>query len=115
MDCLSPIGEVFGFAFSSPEGLSIIRAVPAFILVFFLPGFAWSFVFFRQLSVIERVALSFGLSIAVVTLSLFALNMLIGIKITAVNSILVIIVITIVPVAIYYLIRLARRGSGSAT
>ena len=115
MDWLSPIRELFGFAFSSPGPLSIIRAILGFILVFFLPGFAWTLVFFRQIKVIERVALSFGLSIVLVTLSLFAINALIGIRITGSNSALVIIVVTIVPVAVYYLTRLMRRRRGTDT
>ena len=77
----------------------------------FHPGFAWTLVFFnrRQINVIERIVLSFGLSIAVVTLSIFSLNILIGVRITGLNSILIIIGITIIPVALYYLNRFIRR------
>ncbi len=115
MDWLSPIRELFGFAFPILERLSIIRAILGFILVFFLPGFTWTLVFFKQINVIERVALSFGLSIVVVTLSLFFVNRLLGIRITGFNSVLVIIVVTILPVIAYYLNRLIRRRRGSAT
>jgi len=110
VDWLSPIRELFGFAFSILERLSVIRAILGFILVFFLPGFAWTLIFFkgRQINVIERVVLSIGLSIAVVTLSLFALNRLIGLRITGFNSAMVIIVVTIIPVAFYYLNKLIR-------
>lgn len=109
------MGEFFGVASTSFGPLSIIRAILGFILVFFLPGFAWTLLFFRQIKIIERVALSFGLSIALVTLSIFALNMLIGLRITVFNSILVIIVITILPLAAYGLIRLMGRGGESDT
>ena len=109
MDWLSPIRELFGFAFPILERLSIIRAILGFILVFFLPGFAWTLVFFKQIKVIERVVISFGLSIVVVTLSLFFVNRLIGIRITGFNSVIVIIVVTILPVIVYYLNRLIRR------
>ena len=111
MDWLSPIRTIFEFAFPFVEDLPIVRAILGFILVFFLPGFAWTLVFFnrRQINVIERIILSFGLSIAVVTLSIFSLNKLIGIRITGLNSILIIIGITIVPVAFYYLNRFIRR------
>ncbi len=95
--------------FSFVESLSVIRGILGFILVFFIPGFAWTLVFFRQVNVLERIALSFGLSIAVVTFSILILNKLIGIRITGLNSVLIIIVITIVPIAIYYLNRLRRR------
>ncbi len=99
--------EIFGFV----EGLSVIRAIIGFILVFFLPGFAWTLVFFRgkQVNVVERVALSFGLSIAVVTISIFALNLLVGVEITGFNSVLIIIVVTVIPVVAYYLSKLVRR------
>ena len=102
------MSEVFGFVSSVLEFLPGIRGLLGFILVFFLPGFVWTLVFFRQINVIERIALSFGLSIAVVTLSLLALNKLIGISITAFNSVLIIIAVTIAPVAFYYLNRLIR-------
>ena len=100
MDWLSPI-----------VALSPIRAILGLILVFFLPGFAWTLVFFRskQINVIERVALSFGLSIAAVTPSIIVFNKLFNIKITGFNSVLIIIVVTIIPIVIYYLNRLIRR------
>ncbi len=101
--------ELFGFAFPLLERVPIIRALLGFILVFFLPGFAWTLVFFKQINIIERVALSLGLSIAVVTISLLFLNKIVGLRITGFNSVLVIIVVTIIPVAFYYLNRLIRR------
>ena len=106
---LELVRELFKFALPVLEHLPGLRAFLGIILVFFLPGFAWTLVFFRQINVIERIALSLGLSIAVVILSLFSLNMLIGIKITGLNSVLVIIIVTIIPVVIYYLNRLIRR------
>ncbi len=115
MDWLSSITEPFGFAFAFLKPLSIIRAILGFILVFFLPGFAWTIVFFRRLNVIERVTLSFALSIVVVTLSLIFINRLIGLRITGFNSALVIIVITILPIVAYYLNRLIKRRRGNAT
>lgn len=115
MDWLSPLRGLFGFVFPFLESLPIIRAILGFILVFFLPGFAWTLVFFKQINVIERVTLSFGLSIVVVTLSLLLLDRLIGISITGFNSVLVIVAITVLPVLVYYLNRLVKRKKGSAT
>jgi len=114
MDWLSPIKEVFEFIFPFLEKLLVIRAILGFILVFFLPGFAWTLVFFRQISVIERVTLSLGLSIAVVTLSLLFMNVAVGIRITGISATLIIIVVTVLPVAAYYLNRFLRRRKGSA-
>ena len=114
MDWLSPVREIIEFALPFLERLPIIRAILGFVLVFSLPGFAWTLVFFsgRQINIIERLALSFGLSIATVTLSILALNKLIGIRITGFNSVLIIAAITIIPVVCYCLKRLigGRRG-----
>ncbi len=115
MDWLSLIREPFEFAFSILERLTVIRAILGFILVFFLPGFTWTLVFFKQIRVIERVVISFGLSIAVVTLSLFLMNRLIGVRITGFNSVMIIMVVTIVPVIAYYLNRFIGRRKESAT
>ncbi|MBA7657087.1 hypothetical protein ES703_65018 [subsurface metagenome] len=108
MDWLSPIRQIFEFVFPFLEKLPAIRAILGFILVFFLPGFAWTLVFFKNINIIERIALSFGLSIALVTLSILVLNALIGVRITGLNSLLIIIVITIIPVAFYYLKRFTK-------
>jgi len=113
MDWLSPIRQIFDFALPFLERLPTIRALLGFILVFFLPGFAWTLVFFKQINVIERIALSFGLSIVVVTLSILTLNVLLGIRITGFNSLLIIIVVTIIPVVVYYLKRLTKRLFGN--
>jgi len=110
MDFLSPLRELFDFVFPFVERLPIVRALIGFIFVFFLPGFAWTLVFFKQINIIERIVLSFGLSIAVVTLSLLFLNRVAEIKITGFNSVLVIIAVTIIPVAFYYLNRLTKRS-----
>lgn len=76
--------------------------------MFFLPGLAWTLIFFRQINIIERVALSFGLSIVVVTLSIFFINRFLEIRITTFNSLLVISTVTILPAVAYYLNRLIR-------
>jgi len=112
MDWFSPIRAIFEFAFPFLERLPAIRALLGFVIVFFLPGFAWTLVFFKQINLIERIALSFGLSIAVVTLSILALNVLLGISITGLNSLLIIILVTIIPVVFYYLKRLVKRAPG---
>ena len=99
MDWLSPIIQIF-------ESVAPVRAILGFILVFFLPGFAWTLVFFKQLNVVERIALSFGLSIAVVTLSILILDVLFKMRINGLTSVLTIIVVTIIPMALYYLNKL---------
>jgi uncharacterized membrane protein len=108
MDWLSPIRQIFEFALPFLDKLPAIRAILGFILVFFLPGFAWTLIFFKQVNIIERIALSFGLSIAVVTLSILILNVLIGVRITGLHSLLIIIIVTIIPLTFYYLKRFVK-------
>ncbi len=101
LDWLSPL-------FPLLESLPGVRAILAIVLMFFLPGFAWTLVFFRQISLLERLVLSVGLSIAIVTLSILALNIVVGIRITGFNSLLIIITVTVIPLVFYYLRRFMR-------
>ena len=76
------------------------------LFVLFVPGFAWSYVFFTKKNIdwIERVALSFGLSIALVPLCVFWLNFLLHVKITLLNTSLIVCGLTAIPV-VYIIIR----------
>ncbi|MBS3084072.1 DUF1616 domain-containing protein [Candidatus Pacearchaeota archaeon] len=83
-------------------GITPLRIIFGLIYVLFLPGFILTFIFFPKgkegIDQIERIALSFALSIAVVPLVIFYLN-LIGLRISALNtffSILGIIVIELI-------------------
>ena len=68
------------------ESLRITLGTP---YVLFLPGYIISFIFFKKIDIIERIALSFALSIAIVPLIIFYLN-LIGMKINLLSSVLTI-------------------------
>lgn len=116
MEWLSGVKEIIGSAVPFLDTVPAIRAALGFILAFFLPGFAWTLVFFsgKQINIIERLALSFGLSIATVTLSIFALDKLLGMRITGFNAVLVIIVITVIPVAFYFVKRLVSKREDNA-
>ena len=87
------------------DPISLTRMILGSIFVLFIPGFAWTFLFFKkqEIDIIERIALSFGLSIALVPLTIFYLNNLFHMKITAVNSFVVISVLTIAPLGYVYL------------
>jgi uncharacterized membrane protein len=76
------------------EALRITLGTP---YVLFLPGYIISFFFFKKdkIEVIERIALSFALSIAIVPLAIFYLN-LIGMKINLISSSLTIAAIIII-------------------
>jgi len=75
------------------EILELLRTIFGSFFVLFLPGLVWTFVFFdrNEIDVIERVALSFGLSIALVPLLVFYLNYGLGMKINFENTSLAII------------------------
>jgi uncharacterized membrane protein len=76
--------------------LESLRIIFGSFYILFLPGFILSFVFFSSsIDWIERIALSFGLSISIVPLTVFYLN-IIGIKINFLNSILSILGIIII-------------------
>ena len=96
--------EALDFVVPFAERLPVLRGIIGFIVVFFLPGFAWTFVFFNRVSVIERIVLSMGLSIAIVTMSVLVLHLLFGLKITGGNS-LIVIVIIIAAAAVTYFIK----------
>ena len=97
--------EFLDFLVPFAERLPALRAIAGFIIVFFIPGFAWTFVFFNRVSVVERVVLSLGLSIALVTLGILVLHVLFGMRITGINSMVTIAVITAVGIITF----LAKR------
>ena len=75
--------------------IEILRMIFGSIFVLFVPGFIWSFVFFNkeEIDLIERFALSFGLSIAIVPLVVFYLNYLFSVPINLINVSITIVVI----------------------
>jgi len=82
--------------------VEVLRLVFGTVFVLFLPGLAWSYVFFNkdEIDWIERVALSFGLSIALVPLTVFWLNYLFKVKITLTNVTITILLLILIPVLI---------------
>lgn len=76
------------------------------LFVLFAPGFAASFAIFPktgEVDLIERVALSFALSIALIPLVVFYLNMLIGIPINLLNASIIVVGVILVSVTIYWI------------
>lgn len=84
--------------------IEVLKIIFGSFFVLFVPGFAWSFLFFGrgEIDWIERIALSFGLSIAIVPLVIFYLNYLLGVKITIFSSTFAILLLTLIPAAIYF-------------
>ena len=94
--------------------MSILEGIRIFfgsVFILFVPGFAWSYVFFARKNIdwIERMALSFGLSIALVPLTVFWLNWLFQVRITLLNTSLIVCGLTAVP-AVYILVKRSSWG-----
>ena len=81
--------------------LNVLRIIFGSIFILFLPGYAWSFIFFKKgkIDLIERIALSFGLSIALVPLTVFYLNYLLKVKISLANTSIVVGTLVAIPLA----------------
>lgn len=105
------MSEVINFILRLLDYVPIIRVIISFVLILFLPGFAWTLVFFKKLKVVERIAFSFGLSLAIVTLSILVLNVVFRVRITGLNSFIVIILVTVIPLTIHYFNRARRKHS----
>ena len=106
--------ELLDFAVPFAEQFPALRAVVGFIVVFFLPGFAWTFVFFNKVSVIERIVLSMGLSIAIVTLGILVLHVLFGMTITGSTSLITIAIIIVLAVVTYFIKRYITKRMKAA-
>lgn len=107
------LGQIWETFFPFLDKVPAIRGIIGVIIVFFVPGFAWTLALFNKIKNVERIALSIGISIATVTLSVLALNLLFKVKITGTNALITIIVITVIGLAIYLVKRLIRRKSGT--
>lgn len=81
------------------ELLQIIRIIFGSIFVLFLPGLTWSYAFFQknEIDIIERIALSFGLSISIVPLTVFYFNYLLKIPINLVTVTTIITILILIP------------------
>jgi uncharacterized membrane protein len=91
------------------ENVPVIRIIIGITLVFFAPGFTWTFVLFKQINHLERLVLSFALSLAIVTLSLLGLNAVMHIRITGLNAVLTILLLTIIPPVMYLMRRYIKK------
>lgn len=86
------------------DAFSAFRLVVGIIFAFFVPGLSWSYLLFarREVPIIERVAISIGLSMALVPLTMFWLAWLVNVKVTMVNTVLVVLALTAVPLVILW-------------
>lgn len=102
MEIWATIEGMFNLAIPVLDNIPALRGILGMLLIFFAPGFAWSLIFFKNVNRLERVALSIGLSIALVTLTVFGLNLALDVPINGVTSLVVILVLIAVPLCIRY-------------
>ncbi|RLE43095.1 hypothetical protein DRJ48_01830 [Candidatus Woesearchaeota archaeon] len=81
----SGVAAIYGANF-----LEVLRVIFGVVYVLFLPGYVIVRCFFEELDWIERFAVSFGLSIAVVVLAVIIANLVFKIPITPVTNFLII-------------------------
>ncbi len=86
------------------DAFDVVRIIFGSMFVLFVPGFAWSYVFFNRGKIdwVERVALSFGLSIALVPLVVFWFNWVFHVEISLINTWIIVSGITIVAIIWLY-------------
>jgi uncharacterized membrane protein len=96
-------------------GADIVGVVISTILIYLLPGFVWTYVIFdkKQLLVgdepsvvikaLERIALSIGLSLVLVPLTTFVLNIFVTLSPSVLNTLLISLLPTVIGVILYFL------------
>lgn len=80
----------------------ILRIILGGVFALFIPGYAVTLALFKEgeIDMVERIALSFALSIATVPLILFYLNWGMGIKINFINLTVIVLLIVILSLII---------------
>jgi len=86
-------------SFTSLTIIDSLRIIYGSLFVLFLPGYIITELFLKRKDIIETIALSFALSIAIVPLTVFYLNKL-GMRINTLNSFLTILGIIAIAVII---------------
>ena len=82
-------------------------------MILFLPGFSWSLVLLagQDVGVVGKLAISFGLSIVLVPLAVFWLNLTLGLKVTPLNTVLITLALSAAPPAyLWAKTRLGQEG-----
>lgn len=70
-------------------GAKMIDTIIFSALIMFLPGFLLVRFFYNEADIIEKIALSFGLSVAIVTLTVFYINFFFKIPIILTNILII--------------------------
>ena len=95
--------------------LFFLRAVLGLILIFFIPGFAFTWVLYTKktdLSLIVRIALSCVMSVAIVMLSSLFLDFILGIETTGQNVAVMLLIISLF-FTVLYLAQVILNSNGT--
>jgi uncharacterized membrane protein len=109
LDVVSSTKDLLEWSIPFLDRVPVIRAILGIVLVFFAPGFTWSLVMFQRINHLERLVLSFGLSIAIVTLSVLLLNLVFHVRITGLNALINILCLIAVPLVIKFTAGYVRK------
>jgi len=93
-------------------GIYYLRAIGGFLLIFIIPGLVWTLVIFKKLHIIERIVLSFGLSMAIVAMISYIPSKAFGLPITVSNVLISIAATVCIALALYALRRYRENRRG---
>ena len=81
------------------------------VVLLFLPGFVWSHILFkeREIAFIERMVLCFGLSVMLVSLTIYILNYTLDVQINLVNFSIGSVLWITIPLVYLYLKKLLKK------
>jgi len=79
------------------------------IFIIIIPGYLWSFLFFKQLTILERVVFGFVISLIVLTCGVFAIEIIFNFSITQ-NILLLLYIAYTIPVVILFSLSVKRFG-----
>jgi uncharacterized membrane protein len=93
--------------------LLIPRAIVGYILILFVPGYALTLALYptrEELLLIERIALSFVLSVVGVMISVLFADLYLGIDVTPVNIVVITLIVTFLAALIWQARLFQRKG-----
>jgi hypothetical protein len=84
------------------------------IILFIIPGYLWSFMFFKDLTRLERIVFGFTLSISYLIICMFVLDLILNIPITFTKTWLLFLIYSL-SIIIIYIISLIKIGTPKDT
>lgn len=105
---VAPEEEVADVKLISDDFQTSTQILLSFFFLLLAPGLTWAFFVFRVRGWFALIAISFGLSLSLVFLAMFLLNVAFGFTISKASSIITVAVITVLPPAVHYFRKIMR-------